>query len=425
MEGIAMTSINTFYLSRIIGHKVVSEHRKAVGKLMDLAVEMNSVRPRVIAAKVKFGSQPILIDFANLTVQKHNSQYHIECSRIEEVDTPKDNVLFLMKHVMDKQIVDIDGRKLERVNDIRLAYLSSGLFVVAVDVGTEGLFRRLSMSKSINKGLKPFGTALPSKLILWDDVAAIGLSNEGIKLSKEQSKLETLHPSDLADILEDLDHKTQVAVFESLDEEKAADVLEEMETEAQVNLLESLSVEKAADVLEKMPADEVADILDDLEKERVEELLEEMEDTASDEVRELMEYPENSVGSLMTTDFFSFNEKMTVDETLKELRRLKPPSDSIYYLYVLDDLDRLVATVSLRDLIVAEPSTSLEQIMNRKVIKVHDNERIDSLAEIISKYNLIAIPVIDKKQKMAGMVIIDDVVFTLLKTRRRKTLKED
>jgi Mg/Co/Ni transporter MgtE len=174
-----------------------------------------------------------------------------------------------------------------------------------------------------------------------------------------------------------------------------------------------------------MPADEVADILDDLEKEKVEELLDEMEDTASDEVRELMEYPDNSVGSLMTTDFFSFNENMTVDDTLKELRRLKPPSDTIYYLYVLDDQEHLVATVSLRDLIVAEPSTTLSEIMNRKVIKVNDNDRIDSLAEIISKYNLIAIPVIDQEQKMAGMVIIDDVVFTLLKTRRRKTLKED
>jgi len=234
-----------------------------------------------------------------------------------------------------------------------------------------------------------------------------------------------LHPSDLPDILEDLDRDTQVALFKELDEEKAADVLEEMETEAQVNLLENLSIEKAADVLEKMPADEVADILDDLEKERAEELLEEMEETASDEVRELMEYPDNSVGSLMSTDFFNFHETMTVEQTIIELRKIKPPADTIYYLYVLDDQERLVATVSLRDLIVAEPQTTLSQIMNRKLIKVYDDERIDSLAEIISKYNLIAIPVIDQEEKMAGMVIIDDVVFTLLKARKRMILKED
>ncbi len=420
-----MTTINTFYLSHIIGTRVISTHRKVVGKLEDLVVDTNYVRPKVIAARVKFGRQPLIIDFSHLTVTKHLGRYQIQCSHIEEYNVPQENTLYLVKHVLDKQIVDIDGRKLERVNDLRLAFFSNGLYVVAVDVGMEGLLRRLSVAKPINQSLKAIGKSLPSKLILWDDVAAIGPSMEGIKLAKEHSKLDTLHPSDLADILEDLDHKTQLAVFSALDEEKAADVLEEMETEAQINVLEGLSVEKAADVLEKMPADEVADILDDLEKEKAEELLSEMEDEAREEVRELMEYPDNSVGSLMSTDFFSFNENMTVEQTLAELRKLKPPSDTIYYLYVLDNQERLVATVSLRDLIVSEPEVMLNQIMNRKVIKVVDTERIDSLAEIISKYNLIAIPVINAEQIMVGMVIIDDVVFTLLKTRKRTVLKED
>jgi magnesium transporter len=420
-----MSIINTFYLSRIIGHKVVSAIRTAVGRLDDFAVDLNYVRPKVIAAKVSFGRQQLLLDFSHITIAKNNGQYIIECDRIEEIILPEENVLFLAKHILDRQVVDIDGRKLERVNDLRLANLSSGLYVVAVDVGLEGILRRLSIAKPISKGLKTFGKGIPSKLILWDDVAAISPSQDGIKLSKEQNKLSMLHPSDLADIMEDLDRNTQLALFKELDEEKAADVLEEMETEAQVNLLEGLSIEKAADVLEKMPADEVADILDDLEKERAEELLEEMEETASDEVRELMEYPDNSVGSLMSTDFFNFHETMTVEQTISELRKIKPPADTIYYLYVLDDQERLVATVSLRDLIVAESQTTLSQIMNRKVIKVYDDDRIDSLAEIISKYNLIAIPVIDQEEKMAGMVIIDDVVFTLLKARKRMKLKED
>jgi CBS domain-containing protein/sporulation protein YlmC with PRC-barrel domain len=420
-----MTSLKTFYLSRILGNKVVSEQRKAVGKLEDLVVDLDQVRPMVFALKVRFGSTSLLIDFKHVSIFKKDSSYVVQCHQLVEVPIPNDNILFLAKHVMDRQIVDIDGRKLERVNDLRLAYLSSGLFVVAVDVGVEGLLRRLSVAKPINQTLKPFGKSLPSRMILWDDIAAISPSQEGIKLGKEQSKLSTLHPSDLADILEDLDHKTRVALFSELDEEKAADVLEEMENEAQVSMLESLSVEKAADVLEKMPADEVADILDDLQKERADELLEEMEEEASEEVRELMEYPENTVGSLMSTDYFSFHENMTVSQTIMELRRLKPPSDTIYYLYVLDDEEKLVATVSLRDLVVAEPETTLLEIMNRKVIKVEDYDRIDSLAEIISKYNLIAIPVVDEEDHMAGIVIIDDVVFTLMKARKHVVLKQD
>lgn len=421
-----MTPILTFYLSRVIGNDVVStQQHKTIGKLQDLIVDVSLPRPKVIAAKVKIGKHSIFIDSANIAIIKEGYQYHIHCSRIDEITIKSDSSLFLAKHILDMQVVDIDGKKLERVNDIRLTILSSGVFVIAVDTGIEGLLRRLSIAKPINQALKPIGYRLPNKLILWDDIATIGFSQEGIKLSKEYSKLSTLHPSDLADIIEDLDRKSQVAVFTSLDEERAADVLEELETKAQVNLLESISTEKAADVLEKMPADEVADILDDLEEEKAEELLSEMEKSASKEVRELIEYPENTVGSLMTTEFHSFKENLTVEQTINELRRLKPESDTIYYLYILGNQDQLVGTVALRDLIISSPETKLKQIMNTNVIKVYDQDKIDSLAEIISKYNLIALPVVNREDRMEGMVIIDDVVFTLLKTRKHKAFREE
>ncbi len=415
-----MASVLTFYLSRVLGYKVFSGNKKAIGKLVDLVVDTSYERPRVIAAKIKFGSQPILIDFNNFKINKINGQYNLTCIHIEETKIPQENTLYLRKHILDKQIVDIDGRKIVRVNDLRLCILASGTYVIAVDVGVEGLLRRMAIAKPIKKIINPLGLNLPSHLILWDDVETIGYVHEGIKLAKTQSKLSTLHPSDLADIIEDLDRNNQVALFASLDDEKAADVLEELETEAQVNLMENLSVERAADVLEKMPADEAADILDDLDEGKAEEILTEMEKEASEEVRELMEYPENTVGSLMTTDFISFHENMTVDETINELRSLQPESDTIYYLYVLDSNERLAATVSLRDIVISPADMQLNGIMNKNVIKVFDFDKIDSLAEIISKYNLLAIPVVDKDEKMIGMVIIDDIVFTLLKTRRRR-----
>jgi magnesium transporter len=420
-----MTSFSTFYLSRIVGLKVYSDKKRAFGTLQDLMVDPNNVRPKVIGAKIKFGKQYITIDISHISIKKIHKKYLIYCDHIEETKFTDPHILLLVKHLFDKQIVDIDGRKLERVNDIRLAVLPSGVFVVAVDVGIEGLLRRLSFDKFMNSFLRLFNFSIPGKLITWDDVAAISQSQYGIKLSKEHSKLSTLHPSDLADIIEDLDRKTQLAVFSSLDEQRAADVLEEMETEAQIKVLEGLSLDKAADVLEKMPADEVADILDDLEEAKAEELLDEMEHLVSQEVRELMEYPDNTVGSLMSTDFFSFNEEMTVEDSLKELRVLKPETDAIYYLYVLDTSSKLIAVVSLRDIVISEPHTRLNQIMNRQVIKVNDYDKIDSLAEIISKYNLIAIPVVNSELKMMGIIIIDDVVFTLLKARKRKVLREE
>lgn len=415
-----MKTLSTFYLSRILGRRVICAGNDDVGKIRDFIVDMNSIRPKVIGVVVRDGNKEINYDFSGMSVEKVKGQYSLACSETAVLGELSEHMQLLARNVMDRQLVDIDGRKVVRVNDIRLAVLSSGVYVVAVDVGLEGFMRRLGIAKLLKKLLKPFGFSLPGQLILWDEVAAVEFSHVGIKLSKEHTKLLTMHPSDLADIIEDLDHNTQIAIFSSLDEEKAADVLEELEPDAQVSIIESISTEKAANVLELMPADEAADLLDEVEDDKAEELLNEMEAESSDEIRELMEYPDNEVGSIMTTDFMSFNENLTVGQTLDELRRLKPESDTIYYLYVLDDEERLIATVSLRDIVISEPDVLLKDLMNTKVIFIYDHDKINSLAEIISKYSLLAVPVVDKNSVMQGVVIIDDVIDTLIKSRRRR-----
>ncbi|RNC29165.1 MAG: Magnesium transporter MgtE [Candidatus Dichloromethanomonas elyunquensis] len=297
-----MFAVSTFYLSRILGIKVISDSQKTVGKLLDLIVDVNDIRPKVIAARIKISGEVKIIDYSSISIYKQQGQYVLKCDLLKDLEIPKENSMFLGKHVLDKQIVDMNGRKVVRVNDLRLAVFINGTYTIAVDVGVEGLLRRIGIAKPIKKMLKPLGLRIPSQLILWDEVASIDYSHAGIKLSKEYTKLLRLHPSDLADIIEDYDRNTQVAIFNSLDEERAADVLEELETDVQLNLLGSLTVEKAADVLEKMPADEVADILEEMEEEDAEKLLNQMEKETSVEVRELMEYPDNTVGSLMTTD---------------------------------------------------------------------------------------------------------------------------
>jgi magnesium transporter len=249
---------------------------------------------------------------------------------------------------------------------------------------------------------------------LWDDVEALDTTNFNIKLSQSSSKLQRLHPSDLADIIEEMGAHSRTKIFESLDEERAADVLEEMEPYAQAQIIESLSIGKAADLLEKMPADEVADLLDELEDDTVELLLNEMERESSEEVRELLEYEDKEVGSLMTTDFLSFREGMTVDQTLNELREQKPEADMIYSLFITDEEEKLVATVSLRDLVISLPTMTLAEIMNKQIIRVSDEDKIDTLAEIISKYDLLAIPVTDAENILVGMVVIDDIVEDLM-----------
>jgi magnesium transporter len=423
-----MTALTTFYFSRLPGCKVFGPNQKVIGKVKDLLVETDSsfpliqepsVRPRVIGIKLKTGKTTQIYDFSYFEILKEKRKITITCSELVLLSNADvDRGLFLAGTILDKQIVDMNGRKLVRVNDIRMVALAQGTFTIAVDVGMEGLLRRIGISRELKSFLSIFNLSLPSKFILWDDVEAIDFSNLNIKLSKTSSKLSTLHPSDLADIIEDLGKQSRASVFSSLDEERAADVMEELETEAQVHIIESLPVEKVADVLEKMPANEVADILDELEDDKAEMLLNEMEAGSSQEVRELLEYDEKEVGSIMTTDFISFNENTSVAEVLTDIRAIKPEAEALYNLFVTDENAELIAAVSLRDLVVSEPTTKIREIMKEAPIHLYDDQKIDDIAEIISKYNMLAIPVVNRQNLLEGMVVIDDVVEDLINKRR-------
>ena len=415
-----MTLVSTFYFSRIIGNKVYSQSGNQIGKLKDLVVDVNFARPKVVAAKITTAEGVLTVDFSYFKIEKPGGQYRLQCSELKDLNLDGKTVFYLSKNILDMQIIDMDGRKLVRVNDLRLAALAKGTYLIAADVGLEGLLRRLSIAKPIKKLLKPFGITLPSHLILWDEVETVDFGRAAIKLSKDYSNLEKLHPSDLADIIEDMDRNTQLALLSSMDEEKAADVLEELEPDIQRSMVENLPLDKAADLLEKMPADEAADILDELGEAKAEELLHEMEEEASNDVRELMGYPENSAGSIMSTDYISFDENTTVDETIKELRKIRPESDTIYYLYIVNASGKLVATVSLRDVIVSEPDTKLSQIMDPDVLYVLDEDKIQSLNDIITKYSLLAVPVVNAEKEMQGVVIINDVMHSLQRSRRKR-----
>jgi Mg/Co/Ni transporter MgtE len=297
--------------------------------------------------------------------------------------------------------------------------IPAGTYAIAVDVGLEGKFRRWHLSHFLQVLLNPFRLDVPSRFILWDDIEAVEFSDSSVKQIKSKSKLNTLHPSDLADIIEELDKRTRTYLFASLDEEQAADVLEELEPHAQIHIVESLPVEKVADLLEKMPADEVADLLDALREEKAEKLLDEMEKESSEEVRELLEYPDDWVGSLMTTDFHTFSEDMSVEETLTQIRITKPEPAHIYAIIVVDKHNRFLSSISLGELVVASPSSLLKELMKKHAICVYDDDKIDSLADLVSRYNLLAVPVINKNREITGVVVVEDIVEDLL--NRRKT----
>lgn len=425
-----MTSLTTFFLSGIIGKEAFDSDGDAVGIIRDLLISavpsgQNDPNAQLVTGiKLRIKKENKFYSFKTFRVVKARELINVTCSDLIELTQEEVGIgLLLVENILDKQIVDLNGRKLVRVNDVRLATLPAGTFTIAVDIGIEGILRRIGISVPMKRILSLFRVSIPAKYILWDDVQAIDFSNLNIKLSKSYAKLHTLHPSDLADILEDLGKKSSTSLFSALDEEKAADVLEELETNAQIHIVESLPVNKMADVLEKMPADEVADILDELEDDKAELLLKEMEAGSSQEVRELLEYDDDLVGSIMTTDYLSFTGSKTVEEVLKELRLRKPEAPELYNLFVTEKNDKLVGTFTLRDLVVAEPDTKISDIMKSEPVSLFDDQKAGAIAEIVSKYNLLAVPVIDREEQLQGMVVVDDVVEDLISERKTKKRK--
>ena len=221
---------SSVYLSRILGNKIYTPNKEVIGTLKDLAVDINFKNPKVTIAVIKTKEGIKFIDIDNINISKEKEQYDLICNKVQDKDLG--NCMLLKKYVLDKQIIDVNGRKVVRANDVRLVILSSGMFIAAVDIGMEGILRRIGIAKP----LKRLGLKVSSKLMLWDDVQT-AFASKDILLSKTYNKLHTLHPSDLADIIEDFDANTGAIIFSSLDNAKAADVLEELEEDVQVSLL--------------------------------------------------------------------------------------------------------------------------------------------------------------------------------------------
>ncbi len=398
----------SLYLSRILNSRVFTHDFQIMGKLVDFSVTGDTQNPQVIAALVKTPDGIKTLAWKNFVLTQQDSTYHITCNRPEQVDIS--DCFLLKKNVLDKQIIDINGRKVVRVNDIRLVVLNTGTFVVAVDIGTEGLMRRLGVAKTLaNMGLK-----LPSQMILWSDVETLVSSNDNLVLSSTYDKLNTLHPSDLADIIEDFDAKTAMKIFSGLDNARGADVLEEMEEDVQIKMIEGLSKEKAADILEEMPSDEAADILDGLEESKAEELLSEMEQDSRDEIRELMEYDDKVIGSIMSTEFIAFPSDTTVEAVIKYLKENKPEEGLMNYIYTTNPKGKLTGKVSLRDLILADGKELLKSLMHKDIIYFYDDDKVDELTQVASKYNLLSIPIVDHEMQIVGNVVIHDILDEIL-----------
>lgn len=409
-----MKKLNCILLSSILHSKVYDEYGDCIGKLSDIYVTTETGYPKAIGYKIKRNREVLNYEFRNIEFIENRGKVTVKIKGGSEI-IPRTYSYLLSRHLLDKEIIDINGKKLVRVNDLRMAEIAGEIRVIAVDTGIEALSRRFKLYSLLKLLYKLSGKTTAGSIIVWDNVESLEMtSKNNLQLQSPYAKLSKLHPADLADILEDMDSSYRNKILESLDDNLASDTLEEIEGEVQADIIQTMSATKTIEVLQNMPNDEIADILGELDEETAERILTGLDEDNAEEVRNLMKYEDQTAGSIMNTDYIYFNINISAGETIDLLRELKPDDEVAYYIYIVNEEQVLQGVVSLRNLVVSKPENKLKEIMDNNVIKVRVNENLDGVVDLALKYNLISIPVVDEQDKLLGIVIINDILDEVL-----------
>jgi CBS domain-containing protein/sporulation protein YlmC with PRC-barrel domain len=411
-----MLSYTEMYLSELVGKPIIDQVGEKIGRVADIVFTLGETFPRVVGIDLDHpGSSRMTIPRSLVNVvNREFMSLSIPFKALQPIKPGRGEV-HLFRDLLDKQIVDTDGCKVVRVNDLKLANLGDGTHLVAADIGFAGLFRRLGVLYWAERVCRLFGRTMAAGLIAWDQIEPLETELSSVKLRVPHQKLSALHPADIADIVQELNSAERAAIFRALDGETAAETLQEVEEpDMQAAILESVGVERAATILDNMSLDEVADLVGDLPAERGQRILNLLGKEDAEDVRELMAYEGTSAGGLMTTEFVALLEDMTCEATITRLRELAPDAEMIYYLYVVDAHEHLVGVLSLRDLIVAPPHSTLAEIMTSKVVSANADADVRELAATIRKYGFLALPVVDADSHILGIVTLDDIWWKIM-----------
>lgn len=327
-------------------------------------------------------------------------------------------MLRMVRDLLDQQIIDALGRKVVRVNDITFVKErengSDVLHILEVDIGVRSIVRRLLQGIIPAASIRRIQGRIPMHSIRWEFCNILEADPQRrVRLNISNKLLEDMHPADLADIVENLGHEDRAALFETMDSESAAELLTEVEPEIQAQIIESLKAGKAAEILEEMEPSEAADLLNELEEERSEEILDEMEEEDKEEVEELRDFRDDTAGGLMDTGYLSLPVEATVQQALEELRRNEEVLEGLHALFLVDSENHLRFSVPLAKLFFAAGDTPLKEFASDPLLFTRSDEKVDRIAEMFDKYNLLALPVVDDDEELIGVITVDDVVALL------------
>ena len=407
--------ITEIYFSQLRGIEIIDIKGHAIGKVKDIVTLWSASLP-VISGILYSDDRDELIP-ADL-VQSWDGKQVALAETLENIQTIQisHQELFVGKWLLDNQVIDLKGYKIVRVNDILLSCDEQDgkqrLSIIAADVGIRGLLRRI--------GLEFLGSSLEKKYISWQHITPLEKRTGSLKLKLDKDHFKKLHPADIADLLEDMDYDSRSVFFKALGAEQAAEAIGKLKENTQVEIVTRMEKEQAVRLLEDLHADEAANLLREMPKEKAAELLQMVKKDKAKELKWLLHYKSDTAGSLMTTEFIRLPVTFTAGQAIEHLRRFAQDAEMIYYLYVTDVDEKLLGVFSLRELILADQEITIGALLHSKVITVQVNDSRKKVAEIIHKYGLLAVPVIDAEGFLQGVVTVDDVLDLFMVDRTLK-----
>lgn len=404
-----MKRLTVFLYRDILGKKIYDEFGDVLGELKDIYVTTDDGYPRAIGYKVKKNSYVYHYEFRIINVINDNGKIFIKTKGSREI-LPMTYTYLLSENLLEKKIVDINCKQVVTVNDLKIVEIAGEYKVVAVEVGPLARLRRITGVKVTKFILKCLGREYEDRLIPWEDVESLDLKNNNLQLSTSYSKLSSLHPADIADILEDLDEGERKKVFESLDEDLAAETFEEIEDEYKSSIIKDLSELKTAELLENMGNDEIADLLDGLDDEEREKVLVNLEKDDAEEVEELLKYEDETVGSIMTKEFITFKYNITVGEVVDIIKDMDIDEDVLYYIFITDEEERIKGIIKLKDLLFSDNDVVIKDIMEENITTVNHDDEVSVVIEQSAKYDLFCTPVVDDDKRLVGIVLVHDLI---------------
>jgi magnesium transporter len=394
------------FYSQLIGREILDHKGNRIGKLKDFIADFSKKLPTITHlvfrdrdGQMKKLSWKHLESLEKTGIFLNDTKEEIVVLPIEDTDMLLEDV------ILDQQVVDIDGLKLVRANDIVLDKVDNDFCFTGIDIGIKGITRRLGLSR-LNMTLL---SNVPQRLIKWENVESMNPTLKNIQLNVPQQKLGEIHPADLADFIETLSHKERAIIFKSLDLDKAADALEETQPDIQKSVVRHLKKDRIAKILENMVPDEAVDLLALFPKEKVSEFLTIMECNKAQVLKNIMNYDSDVAGGIMTTEYFSVPEDFTTDQAIQLLRENSSKFEQIHILYVVDKEHRLVGRVSMKDLLLNKADTKIVNIMKRKYFKVGTEASARDIQHLFKKYNLLSLPVVNKENRLVGIITHDDI----------------